>query len=90
MQENPQPGSVKLQVKYDDMMARYASQVAVTTGPEEVYLDFSSGIVPDQATGTSVLPIHTRIAMPYGAVRRFHQLLTQVLARAEEKSGAAK
>lgn len=64
-------------------MARYANQIVLTTGQEEVYLDFSSGVIPDQGGGSNVLPIHTRIAMPHGALRRFHQMLTQVLNKAQ-------
>ena len=91
MPTEPKPANVKLQVKYEDMTARYANQIVLTTGQEEVYLDFSSGIIPDQGGGVSVLPIHTRIAMPHSALKRFHDMLTQLFARAQEtKASAAK
>ena len=62
--------SIPLQVKYEDMTARYANHVLLNTGQEELYLDFTSGIVIDRAAGVSVMPIHTRIAMtPSGVVR---------------------
>jgi hypothetical protein len=83
MPDDPKPQQVKLQVKYEDMTARYANQIVLTTGQEEVYLDFSSGIIPDQGGGVSVLPIHTRIAMPHSALKRFHQMLTQLFAKVE-------
>ena len=87
MPNETKPNQVKIQVKYEDMTARYANQIVLTTGQEEVFLDFSSGVVPDQAGGVSVLPIHTRIAMPHGALRRFHQMLTQVLSKnADQKA----
>ena len=81
MPNETNPSQVRIQIKYEDMTARYANQIVLTTGQEEVFLDFSSGVVPDQAGGVSVLPIHTRIAMPHGALRRFHQMLTQVLSK---------
>ena len=88
MPNDPKPSNVKLQVKYEDMTARYANQIVLTTGQEEVYLDFSSGIIPDQGSGVSVLPIHTRIAMPHSALKRFHDMLTQLFARAQEAKPA--
>ena len=78
MPDEPKSQQVKLQVKYEDMTARYANQIVLTTGQEEVFLDFSSGVIPDQGAGVSVLPIHTRIAMPHGALKRLHQMLTQI------------
>jgi len=65
-----------LQVRYDNLKASYANHVLVNTGPEEVYLDFSSGIVADRP-GTSVLPIHTRIAMTPSGIVRLAQVLAQ-------------
>jgi len=89
MPNEPKPNPVKIQVKYEDMTARYANQIVLTTGQEEVFLDFSSGIIPDQAGGTSVMPIHTRIAMTPNALRRFHHMLTQLYAKAQEQQPAA-
>ncbi len=74
----------KIQVKYEDMTARYANQVVLTTGQEEVYLDFSSGLIPDQGQGFSTLPIHTRIAMTGGGLRRLYQVLGQLLSKADQ------
>lgn len=70
---------VKIQVKYEDLTARYSNHVLVNTANEEVYLDFSSGILPDQGNGVNVLPIHTRIAMTPNGLKRFHQVLSQLL-----------
>ncbi len=83
MANEPKPKQQQLQVKYEDMTARYANQVVLTTGKEEVFLDFSSGIIPDQGSGVSVLPIHTRIAMTAGGVRRLYQVLGQLFAKKE-------
>ena len=74
----------KIQVKYEDMTARYANQVVLTTGQEEVYLDFSSGLIPDQGQGFATLPIHTRIAMTGGGLRRLYQVLGQLLSKSEQ------
>jgi hypothetical protein len=67
-----------LQVRYDDLTARYSNHVLVSVGAEEVYLDFTSGIVADRP-GVSLLPIHTRIAMTPSGVVRLTQLLTQTI-----------
>ncbi len=67
-----------LQVRYDDLTARYSNHVLVSVGAEEVYLDFTSGIVADRP-GVSLLPIHTRIAMTPSGVVRLTQLLSQTI-----------
>jgi hypothetical protein len=65
-----------IQVKYEDFTARYSNHVLVSMGAEEVYLDFTSGVVPDRP-GASVMPIHTRIVMTPSGIVRLTQLLTQ-------------
>ena len=79
--ENPAPDqqSVPLQIRYEDMTARYANHVLLNTGQEELYLDFTSGIIMDRAAGASVMPIHTRIAMTPAGVVRLWQLLGQAV-----------
>ena len=82
--ESPAPApqkqqSVPLQVKYEDLTARYANHVLVSTGQEELYLDFTSGIVADRQAGVSVMPIHTRIAMTPAGIVRLWQLLGQTV-----------
>ena len=69
---------INLQVRYDDLTGRYANHVLVSVGNEEVYLDFTSGIVADRP-GVSVMPIHTRIAMTPAGVVRLWQLLGQAV-----------
>jgi hypothetical protein len=89
MANQPDKKQTKIQVKYEDMTARYANQVVLTTGQEEVYLDFSSGIIPDQGQGFATLPIHTRIAMTAPALRRLYDVLGQAFAKAgQAKQGA--
>jgi hypothetical protein len=78
--ESPAPQqNVTIQVRYDDMTARYANHVLVNTGNEEVYLDFTSGVVSQPGGG--VMPIHTRIAMTPSGVVRLAQLLTQTVQK---------
>ncbi len=75
----PQNQNVSVQIKYDDMTARYASHALLNNGNEEVYIEFSSGVVVDRASGGAVLPIHTRIAMTPAGVVRLWQLLGQAV-----------
>ena len=75
----PQQQQVPLQIKYEDLTARYANHVLLNTGQEELYLDFTSGIVVDRAAGVSVMPIHTRIAMTPSGIVRLWQLLGQAV-----------
>lgn len=84
MANQPEKQQKKIQVKYEDMTARYANQVVLTTGAEEVYLDFSSGLVPDQGQGFATLPIHTRIAMTRAGLKRFYEVLGQAMSRGEQ------
>jgi len=74
--EQPQAPQQNLQIRYENFTARYANHALVSVGAEEVYLDFTSGIVADRP-GVSVMPIHTRIAMTPSGVVRLAQLLAQ-------------
>lgn len=76
----PQQQQINLQVRYDDLTARYANHALVSVGNEEVYIDFTSGIVADRP-GVSILPIHTRVAMTPSGVVRLAQLLAQTVQR---------
>jgi hypothetical protein len=78
MSNQPSNQQQVLQVRYDDLKASYANHVLVSVGAEEVYLDFTSGIVADRP-GVSTLPIHTRIAMTPSGVVRLAQLLSQTI-----------
>jgi len=70
---------VNLQIRYEDMSAKYANQVLLNTTAEEIYLDFSPGIVADRGAGGAVLPIHTRIVMTPTGVLRLYQAIGQAL-----------
>lgn len=78
---NPAAANRKFKVKYDDMSARYASQVILNANVDEVFLDFSSGAIADPATGEPLVPVHTRIAMSPAGAKRLADLLNQALSR---------
>ena len=81
--EQPAP-TQQLQIKYEDFTARYANHAFVTVGAEEVYLDFTSGIIADRP-GVSVMPIHTRIVTTHAGLIRIAQLLAQTVQNASAK-----
>ncbi len=68
-----------LQIRYEDMTARYANQVLLNTTAEECYLDFSPGVIFDRGAGGAILPIHTRIAMTPVGLLRLYQAIGQAL-----------
>jgi uncharacterized protein (DUF1778 family) len=76
-QKTEQP---RLRVKFETQTALYAAQVLVNTNPGELILNFSSGVMSDQAGGENVLPIHTRIAMTRETAVKLLKLLDQSLA----------
>lgn len=81
--ETPSPRpqkQVDVQVKYDDMTAKFASQVIVNGTREEVFLDFSGGVLVDQREGKAILPVHTRIAMTLPGAERLLQALGKILS----------
>lgn len=77
----------KLGVRYDEFVARYANQVMLRSTPEEVFLEFSSGVVQDPVTGQPLMPVHTRIAMTHTGARRLAELLSQTLSRPQIVQG---
>lgn len=76
-------------VKYGELEAKYASQVIVNTTNEEVFLDFSSGIMNDPGSNNSMMHIHTRIAMTQQAAQRLIGALQQGLQRQAARGQAA-
>lgn len=75
---NSQP-QMNLQIRYDNLSAKYANQVLLNTTAEECYLDFSPGVVMDGGSGGAVLPIHSRIVMTPTGMLRLYQALGQAL-----------
>jgi hypothetical protein len=78
----------QVQVQYEQRTAVYASQFVINAGEDELVLDCSSGVVLEAADATPQLPIHTRLAMSWGAARKLSKLLEQALRQhAESASG---
>ncbi len=75
-QQQPQ---MNLQIRYEDMTARYANEVMLNTTAQECYFDFSSGLIVDRPSGGAILPIHTRIVMTPTSMLRLYQLMGQSL-----------
>lgn len=73
----------KIKLKYDVYTAKYANQAVISGSADDIFLDFSSGPVPDPASGESIIPIHTRIAMSQSGARRLLAALQQTLKRIE-------
>lgn len=82
---NP-PSAQRIRVKYEELSAVYASQVILNSTGEELFLDFSSGVITDPASKESLLPIHTRIAMSGSGARRLLTALQQLLNRSDSSS----
>ncbi len=80
------PAQKQIGVRYDEFMARYANQVLLRSTPEEVFLEFSSGVIPDPGSGQPLMPVHTRIAMSHAAAKRLAEMLSQTLLAAKPGS----
>jgi hypothetical protein len=79
----------KLRIKYEETSAKYANQTILSGSTDEVFLDFSSGPVPDAATGESIVPVHTRIALSHSGARRLLAALQQTLKRIDASGAQA-
>lgn len=79
---------VTLRVKYENSGALYASQALVQVSPEEIFLDFSSGVVADGGEART-MPIHTRIAMTHAGALRLLSALQRTLQAKESAPAAA-
>lgn len=67
-------------VRYDQTTVAHTKQFVVCAGDEELLLECSSGLIGGGGD-THELPIHTRLALPWTAAERLHELLGQVLQR---------
>ncbi len=85
----PPQQQVPLQVRYEEMTARYANQVLVNTTAEECYLEFSPGVIFDRSGGSAILPIHTRIAMTPNGLLRLYQSVGQALQNYQVQNAPA-
>ena len=82
------PQKVTLRVTYDSSDALFASQALVQSTAEEVFLDFSSGVVAE-GSDSRTMRIHTRIAMTHAGANRLLTALSRTL-RANPSGPSAK
>ena len=73
--------SQQVKVRYSETSALFASQFLINTTSEDIILNFSSGAITDPASGETLLPVHSRIAMTPAAAHRLHQVLGSILAQ---------
>lgn len=85
MADRNNASELNLDVRYGQQAALYTSQFMLNAGTEEVTLDCSSGI--DVVGEQTMVPVHTRLAMSWGAVERLQSLLHQTLEQ-RKNSGA--
>jgi hypothetical protein len=83
--------SSRIEVQYEQRSALYASQFVLNGAEEELVLDCSSGLVVNVPDGRPVMPIHTRLAMSWGAAAKLAVLLNRAVAQhaADQKSAAS-
>ncbi len=85
MTEQEQNKQQQIRVRYNETSALFASQFIVNTSAEDVTINFSSGPIGDPATGETILPVHTRMAMTMEGARRLHAVLGNILKTDENR-----
>jgi len=88
-EENNDNRKVTLRVKYEKSEAIFASQAMVQQTAEEVFIDFSSGVVSSGGEDR-VMPIHTRIAMTKTGAQRLLAALNRTLNQQETAAAPEK
>jgi len=71
--------SKQVKLRFDQTTALYAAQFVTNITPDEVVINFSSGVIADPTSGENVLPIHSRIAMTRESAKRLLTVLRQSL-----------
>ena len=69
----------EIAIRYDDATVSLTTQFLLSGDPEQLLLDCSSGPIPGAVQGEQLMPIHSRHAMPWSAVRRLSDSLRQML-----------
>jgi len=81
---SPRPkGKAPFTVRYEQTTALHTSQFVLNAGPEEVMIDCSSGLIREGQGDEGVLPIHTRLALPWSTARQLADLMLQVIMQQE-------
>jgi hypothetical protein len=70
----------QIKVRYTETSALYASQFILNSSGEDITINFSSGPLVDPASGETILPIHSRIALSKAGARRLLGVLSKVLS----------
>lgn len=78
-ERNPRTADLPIKLRYEEKFAKYANQFVVNQSREELFIDFSSGPIPDPSTGQTMVPIHTRIALSYQGAQRLGDLLIKAV-----------
>ncbi len=78
-----QQNQQQIKVRYNETSALFASQFIINTSAEDVTINFSSGPLSDPASGETILPVHTRMAMTREGARRLHAVLGNILGQQE-------
>jgi hypothetical protein len=87
--KNEQSRQQQVKVRYNETSALFASQFIINTSNEDLTINFSSGPISDSASGESILPIHTRMAMTLSGAQRLYAVLGDILKQQTETPGAA-
>jgi hypothetical protein len=77
--KNEQSKQQQVKVRYNETSALFASQFIINTTNEDLTINFSSGAITDPASGESVMPVHTRMAMTLSGAQRLHAVLGSIL-----------
>lgn len=77
MSNSEQP---KFDIRHGQQPALYTSQFMVNAGVEEVTLDCMSA-VEHTDDGATIVPVHTKLALSWGAAERLSKLLNEALAQ---------
>jgi len=72
-------------IRYDQATVTHTTQFILSANSEEVILDCSSGPIPGDAE-EQLMPIHSRHALPWSAVRRLSNSLRQMLDKHDRQS----
>ena len=87
-EKNGNGSKPQIDVQYEQRTAVYASQFILNGADDELVMDCSSGVVLESQDGHPVMPIHTRLAMSWGAAKRLTTLLNQALRNHESQQAS--
>jgi len=68
----------QLDIRYNESPALYTSQFMIHAGDEDVALDCISRVDP-ASDGRTIVPVHTKLALSWGAVERLAAMLNDAL-----------